>query len=72
MPTERPGPPPTTDAQGHAAPEGTSAPRHDHPTASRRIHSDSILQGAKQVEICHQGEVYRLQLTRLGKLILTK
>jgi hemin uptake protein HemP len=34
--------------------------------------SDAILRGRKIVEIAHNGEVYRLQATRLGKLILTK
>nr|MBP8225928.1 hemin uptake protein HemP [Acidovorax sp.] len=31
-----------------------------------------LLQGAKSVEIKHNGAVYRLQATKLGKLILTK
>lgn len=34
--------------------------------------SDQLLQGRKAVEISHNGSVYRLQATRLGKLILTK
>jgi hemin uptake protein HemP len=34
--------------------------------------SDTLLQGRRLVEIEHNGEVYRLQATRLGKLILTK
>lgn len=34
--------------------------------------SDHLLQGRKAVEISHNGAVYRLQTTRLGKLILTK
>ena len=34
--------------------------------------SDVLLQGRRLVEIEHNGEVYRLQATRLGKLILTK
>jgi hemin uptake protein HemP len=28
--------------------------------------------GQRMLEIVHQGEVYRLQTTRFGKLILTK
>lgn len=36
------------------------------------LDSDALLQGARCVEIRHNGEVYRLQSTRLGKLILTK
>lgn len=36
------------------------------------ISSNEILQGQKTVEISHNGFTYRLQATRLGKLILTK
>jgi hemin uptake protein HemP len=36
------------------------------------LSSDDLLRGARLVEIVHNGEVYRLQSTRLGKLILTK
>lgn len=39
------------------------------PTSYR---SSEILQGQKTVEISHNGSIYRLQATRLGKLILTK
>lgn len=34
--------------------------------------SDDILRGHKAVEIKHNGSTYKLQATRLGKLILTK
>lgn len=34
--------------------------------------SEDLLRGRRLVEILHNGEVYRLQATRLGKLILTK
>ena len=34
--------------------------------------SEQLLGGRRLVEISHNGEVYRLQATRLGKLILTK
>ncbi|MES1980765.1 MAG: hemin uptake protein HemP [Pseudomonadota bacterium] len=36
------------------------------------VNSDDILRGQKTVEISHNGSTYRLQATRLGKLILTK
>ncbi len=36
------------------------------------ISSNEILRGQKAVEINHNGSTYRLQATRLGKLILTK
>jgi hemin uptake protein HemP len=34
--------------------------------------STDLLRGRKTVEISHNGNTYRLQATRLGKLILTK
>ena len=36
------------------------------------LSSDDLLQGRKTVASAHNGFVYRLQATRLGKLILTK
>ena len=36
------------------------------------VKSDALLQGNKSVAIEHNGAVYRLQATKLGKLILTK
>ncbi|WP_298214487.1 hemin uptake protein HemP [Acidovorax sp.] len=36
------------------------------------VDSRSLLQGQKTVAISHNGSVYRLQATKLGKLILTK
>jgi hemin uptake protein HemP len=44
------------------------------PSSCRQAPLDSatLLQGGRWVEIRHNGEVYRLQATRLGKLILTK
>ncbi len=36
------------------------------------IDSTSLLQGGKCVRIAHNGSIYRLQATKLGKLILTK
>lgn len=41
-------------------------------TAPAPMPSDSLLQGRKAIEISHNGSVYRLQATKLGKLILTK
>lgn len=34
--------------------------------------STEILRGQKAIEITHNGAIYKLQATRLGKLILTK
>jgi hemin uptake protein HemP len=36
------------------------------------VDSHALLQGQKTVAIHHNGTLYRLQATRLGKLILTK
>lgn len=36
------------------------------------IDSRLLLNGRATVDIAHQGELYRLRLTRQGKLILTK
>ena len=36
------------------------------------VDSNDLLQGQKTVAIHHNGSIYRLQATRLGKLILTK
>ena len=44
--------------------------RADGPTLS--VNSNDLLQGQKAVSIAHNGAIYRLQATRLGKLILTK
>jgi hemin uptake protein HemP len=48
-------------------------PTPDKPsTQPREILSDDLLQGAKEIWIRHGNEVYRLKLTRSGKLILQK
>ena len=41
-------------------------------TPPREIPSDQIFAGTHEVLIRHAGEVYRLRLTRNGKLILHK
>jgi hemin uptake protein HemP len=53
----------------------TSAPPPGDGCEERRpapLPSEALLRGRRLVEIAHNGEVYRLQATRLGKLILTK
>lgn len=40
--------------------------------AASCMNSTDLLRGQKAVEIVHNGSTYRLQATRLGKLILTK
>lgn len=34
--------------------------------------SEQLLRGKKKVDILHNGNIYQLQATKLGKLILTK
>ncbi len=40
--------------------------------ASAPMPSHSLLRGNKMIEIAHNGSLYKLQATKLGKLILTK
>lgn len=51
--------------------DGTGAPQRSREPA-KPLDSSALLRGGRCVEIRHNGEVYRLQATRLGKLILTK
>lgn len=51
-------------------PAKRSALPHSGPCSA--LDSTDILRGQKTVEISHNGLTYRLQATRLGKLILTK
>lgn len=59
-------PPVRTPAMESRAPDPADAPR------PAPLPSEALLRGRRLVEISHNGEVYRLQSTRLGKLILTK
>lgn len=54
---------------GMAAPAGQ---RHPPNAPSEPLSSQALLQGQSTVAIAHNGNIYRLQATRLGKLILTK
>ena len=61
----------------HATPIAPALPRpapapQDETRPAAPVPSDQLLQGRKAVEISHNGSVYRLQATKLGKLILTK
>ena len=42
------------------------------PMPAGLVESQELLRGNKAVSIVHNGAVYRLQATKLGKLILTK
>ncbi|MBI5274943.1 MAG: hemin uptake protein HemP [Burkholderiales bacterium] len=60
---------PDEQPQRHGLPGATAPalPQRDKP-----LDSAALLDGRRVVEIVHNGEIYRLQATRLGKLILTK
>ncbi len=45
---------------------------HPADAVAGAVDSSALLQGQKAVAISHNGSVYRLQATKLGKLILTK
>ena len=51
-------------------PSTAATPHTANPAGT--LESSELLQGAKAVSIVHNGAIYRLQATKLGKLILTK
>jgi hemin uptake protein HemP len=68
------------DAQDHrrferqfSRPIGAPAARPDLSLAAGRIvSSDTLFQGSREIGIEHYGSLYRLKITRQGKLILNK
>ena len=68
-PTRRPNP--TTPASSAATGVGARAPNPPS-VPPPRLDSDALFGHSDVVLIAHAGETYRLQRTRLGKLILTK
>lgn len=67
---------PTIDLEPAASAADPSLPdpqlTADLPVAPTRWQSSQLLGQAKEVAIDHAGQVYRLRVTALGKLILTK
>ena len=64
---------------GDDSPARPSRPQPQAPAAAplprrpvRRIDSRDLLQEARELQILHGGEVYRLQVTSRGRLILVK
>lgn len=53
-------------------PSPDSLPKTTAPPPSSVIRSEALLGGQKEILIEHGGEMYRLRLTRNGKLILQK
>ena len=53
---------------------GLAGPSADESTSknAREWTSEQLFGRAQQIEIRHEGQLYRLRRTKLGKLILTK
>ena len=62
----------TASADPAGAPVSGEASSSGAQGATAALDSSVLLQGHKTVAISHNGSVYRLQTTKLGKLILTK
>ncbi len=57
------------------APRLEESEEHSHLAAAdpkRTLNSADLFQGAREVQIQHDEKIYRLQVTRNGKLILIK
>lgn len=52
--------------------EPPEPPRESSVVHGRTVSSDDLFQGGHELLIEHHGEVYRLRLTKTGKLILNK
>ncbi len=52
-------------------PERSANPAAPSQREPARLNSQDLLRQANVVEIEHQGKIYELRVTRLGKLILT-
>ena len=61
---------PSMPARSHHRP--VLSPSTSTAVTTRRVSSDSLLEGERELVIQHQGSEYHLRLTRNDKLILTK
>ena len=62
----------TDEPSGGSDAARAGPPRRDVPPPTRRVTSEELFDQAAELEIDHQGVLYRLRKTSLGKLILTK
>ncbi|MDF3982048.1 hemin uptake protein HemP [Luteibacter sp. PPL201] len=62
----------TTPARSEAHGRDKVVPLRPAAVAARRIQSQRLLDGSRELVIEHQGAEYHLRLTRNDKLILTK
>jgi hemin uptake protein HemP len=60
------------DRRHAPVPPDCQAPRAGGRLPLRRVSSSELMGAAREMEIEHAGAVYRLRVTSLGKLILTK
>ncbi|VWX63828.1 Hemin uptake protein hemP [Burkholderiales bacterium 8X] len=65
---------PSFHVMDHASHDGSGRGflKASPPVSAPLVESTQLLQGNKTVGILHNGSLYRLQATKLGKLILTK
>ena len=54
------------------SPQQPSLRSQDEKSESRRILAEDLFAGTRELRIVHDGEEYRLSITRNRKLILTK
>ncbi|MDI6026225.1 hemin uptake protein HemP [Corticibacterium sp. UT-5YL-CI-8] len=59
-------------AGGFRRPEADAGRVANGPLAVRTLTSESLFDGAYEIGINHGGSLYRLKITRQGKLILNK
>ena len=64
--------PETTPPLTQSSPFAAKAEAKISGGTSEQVKSTDLLKGHKAVDIEHNGLLYRLQTTKLGKLILTK
>ncbi len=63
-------PPPSSCPPAALPADAATTPEPRKPV--RALRSEALFDGAHEVQIEHRGALYRLRLTSLGKLILTK
>ena len=64
-------PPLTAPAVSHLAAAINSTALPHSPKHVLRLKSGDVMQQMREVEIDHEGRIYRLRVTQLNKLILT-
>lgn len=62
----------TSPSDADAPPSGVERVAPESSQRPPLVCSEQLMKGHRAIEISHNGELYRLQRTRQGKLILTK